>query len=290
MTTTLTPQLERYIYERRARGEIGAETARNQRCHLRGLADSFGARPLNRLTRREVERWQETIGHLSPATRRARLSTVRTFCRWLVDRRAIMKDPTAGLPSIRQPRTVPRALPRQAIIDLLGQLPDRRADLIIWLMVGLGLRCCEVSRLELADYDPAGSTLTVRGKGGHQRVLPVDEPVRRAIVRYLAETGVIHGPLIRSRREPWAGLAPDSISRYVSQWMSDAGVKYRLRDGVSAHALRHTAASDVFDRCHDLRVVQEMLGHASLKNTEIYLRRASMGRLRSAMAGRDYAA
>ena len=70
--------------------------------------------------------------------------------------------------------------------------------------------------------------------------------------------------------------------------MSDAGIKHRRRDGVSAHALRHTAASDVLDECGDLRVVQAMIGHIHLATTAVYLRRADLAQMREAMAGRDY--
>ena len=70
--------------------------------------------------------------------------------------------------------------------------------------------------------------------------------------------------------------------------MSTAGIKRGAGDGVSAHALRHTAASDVLDRCHDVRTVQAMLGHVSIATTQIYLRRADLSRMREAMAGRDY--
>ena len=70
--------------------------------------------------------------------------------------------------------------------------------------------------------------------------------------------------------------------------MRRAGVKRGNYDGVSGHALRHTAASDVLDRCGDLRQVQQMLGHSSLATTAIYLRRADAGQIRAAMEGRDY--
>jgi site-specific recombinase XerD len=76
----------------------------------------------------------------------------------------------------------------------------------------------------------------------------------------------------------------------VQQWMVDAGLKRRPRDGVSAHSLRHTCASDVLDACHDLRVVQQMLGHQHLATTAIYLRRADLSQMRDAMAGRRYRA
>lgn len=288
---TLTVHADRYLAERRARGELCEVTVRNQRCHLRGLAESFGARPVDRLSRRSIQRWQETIGHLSPASRRQQLSSVRMFCRWLVERRLVNSDPTAGLPLVRQPRSVPRALSHRAVVALLEQAPDLRARAIIWLMLGCGLRCCEVARLEVADYDPAGPSLIVIGKGGHERFLPVEpDEVRAVLDRYLLETGIVPGPLIRSHREPWRGLQPDSISRLVARWLTDAGVKVRRRDGVSAHALRHTAASDVLDACGDVRVVQELLGHAHLATSAVYLRRASIGKLRAAMAGRHYAA
>jgi site-specific recombinase XerC len=72
--------------------------------------------------------------------------------------------------------------------------------------------------------------------------------------------------------------------------MYSASIKTMARDGVGPHALRHTAASDVLDRCNNVRTVQEMLGHSSLATTQIYLRRASLGQLREAMEGRDYLA
>jgi site-specific recombinase XerC len=74
----------------------------------------------------------------------------------------------------------------------------------------------------------------------------------------------------------------------VAEWMRAAGVKRRPYDGNSAHALRHTAASDVLEVSGDLRAVQAMLGHSQLQTTSIYLRRAELGRLRDAMTGRPY--
>lgn len=290
MPLVLAPHAARYLRERRNRGEISSDTVRNQRCHLRGLVESFGSRPLGRLSRLDLEAWQETIGHLAPASRRQQLSTVRCFCRWLIDHGVITVNPAVNLPPVRQPRTVPRALSKAAVAAILDTVPDDRARAVVWLMLGCGLRCCEVARLEVADYDPQVRTLLVVGKGGHQRMLPVPEQAACAIEKYLAEVGVVHGPLIRSHRrwEPAAGVAPDTISRLVAGWMVAAGVKVRNRDGVSAHAIRHTAASDVLETCGDVRLVQEMLGHSSLATTTVYLRRADLGRLRAAMAGRSY--
>lgn len=290
MPLTLAYHATRYVEERLSRAEIGHNTARSQRSHLRGLTASFGSRLMSDFDRTAIERWQTTIARLSPASRRLQLSTVRSFCRWLVEHHLLAVDPTVALPRVRQPRSVPRALSKASVAKILIAAPDGRARAILWLMLGCGLRCCEVAALEVADYDPDQRTVTIVGKGGHQRILPVPDDTARAVDQYLTEVGTIYGPLIRSHRrgETGAGLAPGAVSKLVSNWMADAGVKVRNRDGISAHSIRHTAASDVLEACGDVRLVQEMLGHTSLATTTVYLRRAELGRLRAAMGGRDY--
>lgn len=288
---TLTKLTTAYIAERRRRGEITAGTATNVRYGLDSLDRSFGDRPINQLTRRAIERWMETLGHLAPATRRNQLAAARGFCRWLVARGLLERDPTADVARIRQPRSVPRALGRDDVARLWRALPDSRARAIVALMVGCGLRCVEVARLESTDWDRDAGMIRVVGKGMHVRELPVPDEVRRVLDRYLGEVGGVRsGPLIRASRSPADGLSAPTISTYVSRWMTAAELKAGRWDGRSAHALRHTCASDVLDVCGDLRVVQEMLGHAHLSSSAIYLRRAGMARLREAMAGRDYGA
>lgn len=289
-TNTLRPHVGRYLHGRHQRGEISRRTADNLECRLHGLEVSFGNRPVNQLGRRAIERWLATIGHHSPATRRAYLSTVSVFCRWLVREGVLRSDPTADIVPVREPRSVPRALAASDVARVLAAVPNSRGATIVWLMVGLGLRCAEVAGLELADYDPVARIVTVTGKAGHQRAVPVPAEAARQIDLYVAEVGLRAGPLIRSFNNPAVGLSGHAISVLVARWMSTAGVKHRSRDGVSAHAFRHTAASDVLDKCHDLRVVQAMLGHAHLSSTAIYLRRANLGQIREAMEGRTYRA
>lgn len=287
--TTLSRYTTTYVAGRRARGEIGAGTAANHRYSLDSLDLSFGSRPISQLTPRAIEHWLETVGHLSPATRRNHLSTVRGFCRWMVREGHLATDPTKEVATIRQPRSVPRAMPKADVARLWRVLPDDRAKVIVSLMLGCGLRCVEVSRLETTDYDPDAGTIIVVGKGGHQRILPVPGAVARAVDRYIAETGgATSGPLVRSSRIRSRGLSAETISTYVSRWMEAAGIKHGRWDGRSAHALRHTAASDVLDACRDLRIVQAMLGHEHLSTTAIYLRRADLSQMRHAMEGRDY--
>ena len=76
---------------------------------------------------------------------------------------------------------------------------------------------------------------------------------------------------------------PGTISKLVAGWMAEAGVKRAPGDGVSAHALRHTMASNMLDACRNVRMVQQALGHANVATTDRYLRHATMDELRAAI-------
>ena len=277
-----------YLSERVARGELDPMTARNHRSALNRFAESVGPKSVARLSTADVERWLETRSHLKPSTRRSQFSYVVLFCGWLHKQGYVAKNVALDLRPPRVPRAVPRALPPASVTRVLHHCPDERARAIVWLMVGLGLRCCEIANLRMEDWDRQARLMTVTGKGANERALPVPAEVEGAVDAYLDRFPASFGPIIRSYRQPSKGLGSDTISGMVAEWMRSAGVKRRSRDGVSAHCFRHTAASDVLDNCNDLRVVQQMLGHSNLTTTTIYLRRASMGKMREAMAGRTY--
>lgn len=285
---TLDWYIDAYVNERRQRGELSTGSVEDYRIRLRSLSVSFGRRSLSMFSERAIERWLESIGTMRAGSRKAYLSTVRLFCHWMTRRSYIAKDPTLEISSIAQPRSVPRALPAADVARLIAARPDSRSQVVLWLMVGTGLRCIEVSRLDVSDYDAIAGTILVRGKAGHERVLPVPAVLALAMKRYLDENGRQQGPLIRTDDSTGRRVRTETISRLVGTWMIEAGVKRRRGDGISAHSLRHTAASDVLDVCGDLRIVQAMLGHANIATTSRYLRRASLGQMRDAMEGRTY--
>lgn len=276
---------ETYLLARR-RGGARRGTIANLRWALDSFTTHIGNRPIGRIGEADIERWLETCGHYSPASRRAMLSAVRGFLHWAERRKYIRHNPANHIRGPRQPRTLPRALTGRSAATLVAACPDSRARLIVILMLQQGLRCCEVSRLELADIDRYHKTMRVRGKGDHERILPLMDETVLCLNAYLGEYPCTAGPLIRSyvRRE---ALTPGAISRLVSRWMLDAGVKTAPRDGISAHSNRHTAASDMLLAGAHLRDVQAALGHAHLATTETYLPLVVNG-LGEAMAGRSY--
>lgn len=285
---TIGPLAHDYITDRRRRDEITARTAANIRCHLGDFDDSFGNRPLDQLGPRAVERWIEHMvaNEVAPATQALRLSSLRCFARWCVLHGHVPRDWTIAAPKVRRPRQVPRDMDNDHFDAVLGHARDTRERLIVWLMFGCGLRCVEVSRMNVDDYDPRSRMLFVTGKGGHQRHVPTVPPVDQAITAYLVEVGHTTGALVRvadgARR-----LGQARISGLVGRMVRDAGIKTRNYDGRSAHGLRSAGASDLYAACQDPQVVQEFLGHANLATTSVYLRRAKLERVRDAQQARQ---
>lgn len=277
-----------YLAERVARGEIRRITAQGMDAPLQGFARVCGRRPVDKLSKRDVERYMETIGtRLAPASRRNHLFVISGFCDWLVDRKLLRSNPTRTIERPRVPRRNPRAIEADQVARLLSMCADTRARLIVMLMVQEGLRCAEVCMLEVGDISWQHQTLRVVGKGGHERYLPITDETRETLDGYLAEHPATTGPLIRSFSNPDRGIRPGTLSHYLAAWMLDAGVKRSGGDGVSGHALRHTAATDMLRNGAHLRDVQHALGHAHLVTTERYLPQL-VGDLREAMGGRRY--
>lgn len=231
-------------------------------------------------TRRSVRAFIATWEGLAANTMRTYSAATRSYLTW-----AGHGELAGMVPRPRAPRHRPRALDDTSLDALWAVLPDQRARLIVGLMAFTGLRRGEVAGLTVDRLDRTSSSVVVRGKGDTERLLPVPTRLWVLIDDYLAVHPARAGdPLIR-REGSHVGLHPDTVSAYVRRWMREAGLKRAPWDGVSAHALRHTAASNVLDRSRDLRAVQELLGHRNLQTTAIYLRPASFDVLAAALEG-----
>jgi site-specific recombinase XerD len=137
---------------------------------------------------------------------------------------------------------------------------------VLELLYGSGLRVAELCGLDLGQLDLAGGLLTVWGKGGRQRKVPMHDRCVAAIRSFLAEgRPVLLGPssprdaVFLNRRQ--RRLGPRDVRRILER---------RSPVPTHPHALRHTFASHLLDQGADLRVVQELLGHASLQTTQVY--------------------
>lgn len=287
--TTLSELTDRYVAERLHKGEVGRGTARQMRARLSTFAAHTPVPP-EKLTRRHVDRWLATPG-LSAHYRRSRLSTLRGFCQWAVLNKHIRRDPTLGVKFAKLPPLLPRALTYdQAGLVASEAAKDPRTALMVSLMLNEALRRAEVASIQIGDIDRRARVVAVRGKGGGGDItsrLPISDETMRFLTRYLPSVPHASGPLLRSRMNPDKGLSPSWVGELVMVAMRKSGVKEYGGDGRSAHALRHTAAQDLVDAGTDIRIVQRVLRHSSIRNTEMYVRGEVKG-LRSVMDGRCY--
>ena len=228
----------------------------------------------------DCARWWATRQHLAASSARSRRSTVANFLSWCRHTGLLERDPLAGIPIPREPRRMPAVLSDDDVSALLKVVPDERGAAIVLLMLRLGLRCIDVSNLQVADVDLRNLTITVHGKGGHADLLPLPAECATAIRRYLARHRAPAGPLFRTYSTPSRPMSAQHISESVGAWLREAGIKQGRHDGIGAHALRRTCATELLQR-GTIRQVQAVLRHASLTSTERYLRRSEAEELRT---------
>ena len=291
MRNSVAQAAAEYVASRARRGDIRATTKKDWQAQLARFADAVGAdRPVERLTVHHCTRWWDSLS-CSPGTARNRLSVVRGFCRWLHVTGQNTRPLVTELRPPRVPRRVPRAMSGVELGELLENCTTSRQRAMVALMVHCGLRCGEVASMQYDDLDMHRQVVIVTGKGGHQRALPVPDEAVQLLRTYFSETAPRGGePVFRRHDLPGVGLRPSSVGTEVGRLMRRAGVKGSPYDGVSAHALRRTCASDMLEQGANIRHVQQVLGHASIATTQLYLRAAEAHELRSVVEGRTYLA
>ena len=211
---------------------------------------------------------------LSPRSLARRLSAVRGFLRWISDREGY--DLSAAL-STRGPK-YQRSLPRPLAPDQARELLDfagahhptpwiaARDMAVLTLLYGCGLRISEALALTGADW-PLRDALTIRGKGGRERMVPVLPVARDAIAEYLRLCPwrmERDGPLFRGARG--GPLRAGVLETAMAKMRQSLG----LPPTATPHALRHSFATHLLSAGGDLRSIQELLGHASLSTTQVY--------------------
>ncbi|MCU1538674.1 MAG: tyrosine recombinase XerD subunit [Humibacillus sp.] len=263
---------------------------------LRSYVAFLGSRGIDdaaRVTESDVTDFVASLSERGLATSSAgrTLVAVRGFHRFLALEGAVATDPAAGVTPPRPPSRLPKAIPVDAVVRLLeaasvGDTPESLRDrALLEILYGTGARISEAVGLDVDDLDLEGSAARLLGKGGKERVVPVGRYAVEAVTAYLVRARpalAAHGPgtaalLLNargsrlSRQSAWAGL---------QRTAERAG----LREHVSPHTLRHSFATHLLDGGADVRVVQELLGHASVTTTQIYTM-VSVHRLREVYAG-----
>jgi len=254
---------------------------------LRRLADFLQGEAINlggvdSKTMQAFQTWLRTE-KLSQSSISRILSTMHTFFRYLSREKGI-PDPTTELEKSKQVRRLPKALTVAEIVSMIeaayheGDPISIRDRALLELLYGSGARISEIVNLDLSDIHQLANegiqieTLKLLGKGGKERIVPLGSFASAALQEYLTRTRPML-VLNSSKRtnalflnQRGTRLSRQSAWQFVLNAANAAGVSGK----VSPHVFRHSYATHLLDGGADIRVVQELLGHASVTTTQIY--------------------
>ena len=200
-----------------------------------------------------------------------KLSTLRTFFRYLVREGILDKNPAEGLSTPKLNRYLPKTLSVDEATALMERgygttLLDLRDRAIVELFYSSGLRVSELTSLDVSALNLREKLVRVIGKGRKERILPLGSKCLEALTSYLEARGMPaeEEPLFTNARG--GRLTTRSVQRNLKTRL----IKARVLKDISPHALRHSFATHLLDSGADLRAIQELLGHASLSTTQKY--------------------
>lgn len=208
----------------------------------------------------------------SPRSLSRRLSAVRQFLGFLVHAGVLRANPALHVQAPKPSRRLPATLDADQVAQLLAlEGSDEltvRDRAILELFYSSGLRLAELVGLDLADLDSRDRSVRVTGKGNKTRILPVGRRALAALDDWLARRAEMAGPgeqaLFVSQRG--TRLAARTVQLRLKHWAKRQGARVHLHP----HMLRHSFASHLLESSHNLRAVQELLGHASISTTQVY--------------------
>ena len=212
---------------------------------------------------------------LKPSSLNRKMSCYKRFFLWLNTTQKRADNPCQGLRSAKQGLRVPKTLTEQQVLDLLAA-PDvntpagARDHAMLELMYASGLRVSELVNMPLRAIDLNAGAVKVLGKGNKERLVPMGNPARIALVLYLQNS---RPALLASRKSDFLfvthrakPMTRQGFWKNIKRYALLAGIA----SDISPHALRHAFATHLLNHGADLRVVQLLLGHADIGTTQIY--------------------
>lgn len=250
-----------------------------RRNYLKDIEALFGLNPGLALEGMQPQHIRRSVAQLharglSGRTIAHMLSAWRGLFAWLARHRGYAANPCLGLRAPKSPKGLPKALSPEAagqLLDAPAETPPELRDKAMFeLAYSSGLRLAELVSLDLAHADSMRreAEVTVTGKGGKTRSVPVGEKARAAIEAWLAARALLARPEVPALFVGARGerIAAGVVRARLGQWAKRAGLPVH----VHPHVLRHSFATHVLQSSGDLRAVQEMLGHSSISTTQVY--------------------
>lgn len=210
-----------------------------------------------------------------------KLSTLRTFFRFLKRENIVAGNPVAGINGPKIGKKIPVFLTVDEVFRLLEEPGEkdrfmRRDRAILEFLYSTGIRVAELVSRDLSDLDFASEVVSVRGKGNKERLVPVGRHAKAAVEKWLLQ----REQLMRDRANRGKQVEHDALFlngrgsrltvRSVERLVKSYGERAGISQTVTPHALRHSFATHLLEMGADLRSVQELLGHSSLSSTQRY--------------------
>jgi integrase/recombinase XerD len=229
-----------------------------------------------------------SLAGLKPASRARRLSALRQLYRFLFAEGLIEEDPTHGQSAPKKERQLPKILSVAEVDRLIGAAASRtetaegverlralRMHCLMELIYATGMRVSELVSLPRSVLAGDARVLTIKGKGGRERLVPLNQAAAGALQRYVSFTAAADAtksPMLPTKwlfpsKSAEGHLTRQRFAQDLKALAEEAGLD---PERVSPHVLRHAFASHLLDRGADLRSVQQLLGHADISTTQIY--------------------
>jgi integrase/recombinase XerC len=269
--------IERFVRHLKYERQLSKETRKHYRRDLDALAawcDETGLENWSDLDSEHIRSWSASCYRrgLAPRSIQRRLSAARTFFRYLLREKHVRQNPVQSVSAPKGSRRLPESLDADRMARLLeipgdGPLVDRDRA-ILELLYSSGLRLAELADLDIGDVDTHEATVRVTGKGNKDRIIPVGSRALDALAKWRVSRATVAGSDERALFVSNRGtrLSRRSVQARVDYWGRRQGIDTR----VYPHLFRHSFATHLLESSHDLRGVQELLGHANISTTQVY--------------------
>ena len=267
---TLSDSVRAFLHYLRDYRGSPENTLRAYACDLRGLVvflqthhPAISTPP--QVTREVLMDWALSLGPMGPRSVRRKVACISSLFGFLQDTGRVQGNPARRLPLPNLPRPVPRVLTPEEARRLVAAATTPCARCLVVVMLTTGIRRGEAAQIRLPDVDLTRGLLLVRGKGAKERIIPLCPQAVRAIREYLPwrpETGSPH---------LWVNERGRSLTEKAINVLVSSLARRTDLPGVTPHKLRHTFATELIRSGTDIRTVQELLGHADMQSTAVYL-------------------
>lgn len=235
------------------------------------LCASLGAEDLEQIQRSHLNSYIRELREkeYSPTSVMRKIASLRGFYKWLCANEICVQNPTLTLEQPRIPRKLPKVMTVHDIDEILKKDLNDLERLIVELLYGCGLRVSELVELNTNSIDVSANYLRCFGKGSKERLIPIGSKAKEALQNYFVQRDFV----VKKFRLDTKHLLIADDARFLTRqdiytFIHLLGQK--IHKNISPHTLRHSFATHLLENGADLRVVQELLGHADVSTTQLY--------------------